>query len=316
MPDYIQKNRKVYALGETVLDLVSESGFNMQAVPGGSVLNASVSLGRMNVDVYLLSEFGADKAGNLIDGFLNNNGVHTDFCIRHPENKTSLALAFLDSERNASYSFYHDSPEQLKETNIPVFQSSDVLLYGSFYAVKPDRRNFMIKILQKAVEAKSVIYYDLNIRRAHSDNLESLIPSFLNNIALSTIVKGSDEDFLNLFGLSDPSAVYEKVSHYCKTLIVTSGSKPVQVFTPKYSRTYMVSEITPVSTIGAGDSFNAGFVYGLVTSGIDAKNITEMPVNVLDRIVASGLAFASETCLSAENYINDKFATGFRKQYI
>ena len=316
MPDNLQNTRKVFALGETVLDLVSDGGFSMRAVPGGSVLNASVSLGRMEIEVQLISEFGADMAGTLIDGFLNSNGVLTDFCTRYPDHKTSLALAFLDSAKNASYSFYHDSPENLDLLNIPVFENSDILLFGSFYAVKPNRRNVLLSILQKAVEAKSVIYYDLNIRKAHSDQMDVLMPSFMNNIAVATIVKGSDEDFMNLFGISDPAAVYEKVRPYCKTLIYTSGSKPVHIFTPKYNRIYNVPAITPVSTIGAGDNFNAGFIYGLVTSGLTPQNTIEIPIAEMDRMVACGMAFATQTCLSEENYIPGKFEPDFWKKYI
>ncbi len=316
MQDHLQNSSKVYALGETVLDLVSYDGVTMRAVPGGSVLNASVSLGRMGVEVHLLSEFGADKAGNTIDEFLSRNNVLTDFCIRHPENKTSLALAFLDSSRNANYTFYHDSPEKLTEIKIPHFRAKDVLLFGSFYAVKPGRRDYILKTLQKAVAAKSLIYYDLNIRKAHAGDLDVLMPSFMNNIAAATIVKGSDEDFMNLFALSDPTDIYEKVSPYCKMLIITNGSGPVQIFIPKHHRSYMVPEITPVSTIGAGDNFNAGFIYGLVTSGFDPNEINEIPLSLLDRAAACGLAFATETCLSEENYIRGNFEPDFWKRYI
>ncbi|MFA5973078.1 MAG: carbohydrate kinase [Lentimicrobiaceae bacterium] len=310
------KSRKVYTLGETVLDIVADGGYSFQAVPGGSVLNASVSLSRMGVDVNLISEFGADKAGNLIDEFLKANAVQTGFCTRYKNHKTSIALAFLDSSKKASYSFYHDSPEKSDEILLPVFQKEDILLFGSFYSVKPNRRDLLLKVLHKAVEARSVIYYDLNIRKVHSNDFDKLMISFLDNISVATIVKGSDEDFMNLFGLSDPAAVYEKVSQHCKILILTRGSKPAQVFTPEYSRIYTVPEIEPVSTIGAGDSFNAGFIYGLVTSGISTDNIADIPVAELDRLAACGIAFATETCLSTQNYIKGNFEPDFWKKYI
>jgi fructokinase len=308
--------RKVYALGETVLDLVSDGGLTMKAVPGGSVLNASVSLGRMGIDINLISEFGADKAGDMIDGFLRSNGVQTSYIVRHTDHKTSLALAFLDSAKNATYSFYLDSPDDLAAASIPRIGIKDILLFGSFYSVKADRREFVLKIMQKAVEAKAVIYYDLNIRKAHSGDMGTLMPSFLNNMAASTIVKGSDEDFNNLFGLTDPTAIYEKVRPYCKILIITNGAKPAIVFTPFHNKTYKVPFVTPVSTIGAGDNFNAGFVYGLATSGIDANTIAGIPISELDRLVGCGLAFATKTCLSPENYIEGNFETDFWKRYI
>ena len=298
------------------MDLVSEYGIEVRAVPGGSVLNASVSLGRMGIEVHLLSETGDDKAGKVIVDFLKNNGVHTGSIIRHANRKTSLALAFLDSKKNATYTFYHDSPEQLPEIKVPSLRSADILLFGSFYAVKPNRRGFVLKILQKAVERKSLIYYDLNIRKTHAGEMDSLESSFMKNMAVASIVKGSDDDFMHLFGLKDPGAIYAKVSPYCKILIITRGSKPVHVFTPNFNRKYDVPVITPVSTIGAGDNFNAGFLYGLINSGIDAKNLEEIPVNELDRMVACGLAFAAETCLSTGNYIPVKFEPDFWKRYI
>jgi fructokinase len=316
MADYHHDRRKVYALGETILDLVSDGGFSLQAVPGGSVLNASVSLGRMGIAISLISEFGADTAGNLIDAFLKTNGVHTDYCIRYPHNKTSLALAFLDRVKNASYSFYHDSPEQLTEINIPVFQNTDILLFGSLYSVKPDRRFLLLQVLQKAVQAKSVIYYDLNIRKINTGDMDSLMPSFLNNMAMATIVKGSDEDFYQLFGLTDTAAIYEKVRWYCEILIITAGSNPVKVFTPNYYRTYRIEKIIPVSTIGAGDNFNAGFIFGFATSDIDLKKSKTIPVAEMDRMIGCGLSFATETCLTKENYIQGNTEPDFWKQYI
>ena len=316
MPGNADKFRRVYALGETVFDLVSEDGVVMRAVPGGSVLNASVSLGRMNIPVHLISEFGNDKAGDVIVQFLGKNCVDTRFCTRYLRNKTSLALAFLDSQKKASYTFYHDTPGQVELVDVPDFTSEDIFLFGSFYAVKPERRKMVLQILQKAVEANAVIYYDLNIRKAHANQQGDMMDSFLNNIAASTIIKGSDEDFLNLFGLTDPDAVYEKLSRYCRNLIITNGSKPALVYIPGIKRSYPVREIIPVSTIGAGDNFNAGFIYGLATSQINARNISGIKPEELDRMVACGLAFAADTCLSNDNYITRKFETDFWKQYI
>jgi len=317
--------RSVYALGETLLDMVSlpqknsefgNEAYMFQAVPGGSVLNASVSLGRMGSDIQLISEFGNDKAGDLIDDFLKKNSVKTNFCTRHTDHKTSLALAFLDQSKNASYTFYLDSPYSLPETNIPAFNLDDILLFGSFYSVKPERRSFILSVLKNAVEAKSAIYYDLNIRKNHAATMLDLMSSYLNNISVATIVKGSDEDFRNLLGIDDPVAVYEQISKYCKILIMTNGDKPLHVFMPCFHKTYSIPEITPVSTIGAGDNFNAGFIYGLSTTAFGAGQLADIPEKEMDRMVGCGIAFSTETCLSPENYISGNFEPEFWSKYI
>ena len=67
-----------------------------------------------------------DKAGGLIEGFLRENRVQIDFCIRHPLHKTSLALAFIDADKNATYSFYLDHPENLDQTEVPYFKKEDI----------------------------------------------------------------------------------------------------------------------------------------------------------------------------------------------
>jgi fructokinase len=321
----ILRNRSVFALGETMLDMVSrfpnsglsgDEEFMFQAVPGGSVLNASVSLGRMGADIHLISEFGNDKAGDLIDDFLQKNRVKTTFCTRHTDHKTSLALAFLDQAKNASYTFYHDTPDVLQKVNIPDFSSADILLFGSFYAVKPERRSFILSVLKNAVEAKSAIYYDLNIRKNHSGSTDELMSSYLNNISVSTVVKGSDEDFRNLFGTDDPESVYEKIGHYCKILIITCGNRPLHVFTPLFHKSYTIPVIIPVSTIGAGDNFNAGFIYGLSTTGFSTRQLENISESEIDRMVGCGIAFSTETCLSPENYISGNFAPEFWTKYI
>ncbi len=316
MTDTYPKSRRVYALGETVLDLVSDGGYTLQAVPGGSVLNAAVSLGRMGTEINLISEFGADQAGTFISNFLNTNHVQTEFCARYTDNKTSLALALLDHNRNATYSFYHDSPVTIQYSKLPDFGIDDILLFGSYYSVKKERRDCVLKVLQKAVEAKSIIYYDLNIRKAHAAEMDQFMPSFMNNISVATIVKGSDEDFYHLFGISDPEEVYEKINKYCKILIVTNATRPVKVYTPSCCRTYNVKEIIPVSTIGAGDNFNAGVVYGLATYGLDGTQLASISDLEMDRIISCGLAFAAEASLSSENYIGIDFVVDFLNKYI
>jgi len=316
MTNSLPKNRKVFALGETVLDLVSCDGLLFNAIPGGSMLNASVSLGRMGIDVEFISEFGADKVGDQIRDFLLQNSVKTTYSSIHFAHKTSLALAFLDKDKNASYSFYHDLPEVMTNAEIPEFQNDDILLFGSFYAVKPNRREYVLRILKKAVEAKATIYYDLNIRKAHSSEMDILEPSFLNNMAVSTIIKGSDEDFFHLFGLSNLEEIYKKTNPYCRNLIITCGAKPMHIFTPDFSKRYNIKTIEPISTIGAGDNFNAGFIFGLATMASTTKNSIDVSTVEIDRIVGCGLAFASETCLSSENYISGNFETDFWKKYI
>lgn len=71
--------RKVIGIGETILDILFRDGQPQAAVPGGSVYNAVISLGRMGVNVIFISETGNDKVGDLILDNMRRNGVNTDY---------------------------------------------------------------------------------------------------------------------------------------------------------------------------------------------------------------------------------------------
>src|ERR1035438_659703 len=100
MPDSVTKNpkpdrnRKVFAVGETVWDIIFKNGTPLTARAGGSMLNTSVSLGRCGIPVSFISEIGNDEPGRHIFNFLSGNKVSTDYVQRYSDGKTAIALAF------------------------------------------------------------------------------------------------------------------------------------------------------------------------------------------------------------------------------
>ena len=70
--------RKVIGIGETILDIIFRGDQPSAAVPGGSVFNGIVSLGRMGANVGFISETGNDRVGNIILQFMRDNNIPTD----------------------------------------------------------------------------------------------------------------------------------------------------------------------------------------------------------------------------------------------
>ena len=58
--------RKIIGIGETVLDIVFKDNQPIGAFPGGSVLNAMISLGRAGVETIFISEAGNDRLGEQV----------------------------------------------------------------------------------------------------------------------------------------------------------------------------------------------------------------------------------------------------------
>jgi len=191
--------RKVYTIGESILDIIFKDSKPVEAKPGGAMLNTSVSLGRLNVPINFISEFTEDSVGNIIDDFLKKNGVGVDYIYKFSDGKTPLALAFLDSDNNAKYSFYKLYPKDRLNQTFPEPKKDDIILFGSLYAIAKEIRSKIIQFLNIAKKNNAIIIYDPNYRTTNMLSLEETKPLILESIAYADIVRGSDEDFQHIF---------------------------------------------------------------------------------------------------------------------
>jgi fructokinase len=93
------------------------------------MLNASVTLGRLKIPVRFVSEYGADEVGELVESFLIRNGVDTSYIYRYKDGKSAVALAFLDENLNASYSFYKLYPQKRLDIELPPVDRGDIVIF-------------------------------------------------------------------------------------------------------------------------------------------------------------------------------------------
>lgn len=300
--------KRIYGIGETVLDIIFKDGQPCTAKPGGSVLNSVVSMGRMELPVSFISEYGLDDAGQLIDKFLNDNGVDTVFVHRFSDGNTSLALAFLNEKKDARYSFYKDLHEKHLDIVFPVIKSDDIVQFGSFYAIWPQIREKFRKFILDARQSGALLIYDPNLRQTHLSELDILKPLIIENMQMASLIRGSDEDFRNIFGVNSADEAWGMVNKYCKCLVYTKNSKSVFVRTPSFSGEFPTQKINPVSTIGAGDNFNAGTITSIYCNNIRKDQLKKLTEKEWSGIITTAIDFATHVCLSYENYISPDFA--------
>ena len=263
--------KRVIGIGETVLDILFKNDQPQKAVPGGSTFNSIVSLGRAGVPCAMVTETGSDHVGDMICDFLKANGVSDEFVCRHPGTKSHITLAFLNEHNDAQYTFYKDHATALLDEQLPDIQEDDIVLFGSFFAINPVIRPVVGKLLREAKEAGAWLYYDINFRKSHIPDIPDVLANIEENMRLADLVRGSKEDFEYLYGLHDADAIYEKVRPFCDTFILTDGARSIRVYTQTQTEngkwemdTFPVRPIETVSTVGAGDNFNAGYIYAML----------------------------------------------------
>ena len=292
--------QRVIGIGETVLDILFKNDQPQKAVPGGSTFNSIVSLGRSGVQCAMITETGSDHIGDMICDFLRKNGVSDEFVCRHPNTKSHITLAFLNEHNDAQYEFYKDHAtdllDELKSERVKeLMNEGDIVLFGSFFAINPVIRPVVRKLLNEAHEAGAWLYYDVNFRKNHIAELPTILPNIEENMRLASVVRGSMEDFDYLFGLENADAIYKRVRSLCSTLILTDGAQSIRVYTPKGCESYPVAKIPTVSTVGAGDNFNAGYIYAKLRG-----------INDQSARIAMAQRWSKDVCQQIGNNISDE----------
>ena len=214
---------------------------------------------------------------------------------------------------DAEYIFYKDYPRQRLEVNMPEISSDDIIMIGSYFAITPVLRDKVKELLDRAHDAGAIIYYDVNFRSTHANEAIKLMPTIIENFEYADILRGSTEDFQNMFRQPDADKVYSNhVGFYCPNFICTDADGDVRLRTKHVCKDYPVTPLKAVSTIGAGDNFNAGVVYGLLKYRVRRADLAELTEADWDAIIRCGMDFSADVCKSVSNSVSKEFAESYR----
>ncbi len=308
---------KIIGIGETILDIIFKENQPTKSVPGGSTFNSMITLGRLGVTALFITEIGNDRVGKIILDFMCENNLttkHVDL-FDTTNAMTPVSLAFLDEKNDAQYAFYHRFPDKRLDFLWPTVEPGDLVIFGSYFAVDPILHSQITEFLSYAKEQKAIIYYDVNFRESHAHEAMRIMPIFLENLELADIVRGSKDDFSVLLNETDPQKIYRNhISFYTPNFIYTDGGNGIDIFCNAGHNHIETYPIQTVSTIGAGDNFNAGILFGLLQNNISLNIIDNLSLTQWDHIIKYGIDLASEVCTSYDNYISKEYADKYTSQ--
>ncbi len=195
----------------------------------------------------------------------------------------------------------------------PKLEEDDIVMVGSYYALNPVLREKILELLDQAREKKAIIYYDPNFRSSHKNEAMKLAPTIIENLEYADIVRGSLEDFLYMYNMQDIDKIYkDKIKFYCPRFICTAGAEKVALRTNLVNKDYPIEPLQAVSTIGAGDNFNAGLIYGLLKYDVRYRDLNNLNEEIWDKIIQCGKDFAAEVCRSFSNSVSVEFAQKYK----
>ena len=287
MPD---RYSKAIVLGDACVDMTiklphfkdgrMENFENPSLAGGGTCANTAVALSKLDVDTAFMGTVGQDSFGRyLIDEF-ESMGIDREFVQVDPESDTVCCFAFLDDtgerhiwgwpKKRQSY-----TQLDLSKINLEKLKTASWLhASGMNYLADGPMREIMPYLFKVAFEAGVPTSLDLNTRSNTPEELDPEIKkAVLATVPYCTYFMGSAKDeFYSLYPCDDWR---DSVRHFVapgRTVIARSGSEGSWVFTPEGEEFAVPAyKVTAVNTTGAGDSFNAGFVAGI----LHGKNVRD-----------------------------------------
>lgn len=255
----------VVVVGELLVDIVSYPDGTSAEHVGGSPANVALGLARLDHDTHLACLVGTDSRGVRCAEHVESGGVHllpgsvTD---AHP---TSTALATIDDAGAASYVF--DLHWDLPAVALP---DGTAHLHTGSIATTLTPGDAQVTDAVRRVRESGTVSYDPNVRPTIMGAVDAVRPRVEELVALADVVKCSEDDLVWLYPDLTPSAVMARWAELGAPLsVVTLGGDGVTWRTASGDEGRAPARVDDVvDTVGAGDSFMAGLVSGLLDAGL------------------------------------------------
>jgi fructokinase len=295
---------RVLVIGEALIDIVTDADGESIEHVGGSPANVAIGLARLDHPVDFATSLGQDPRGDRITAHLTRHGVRV-LSTSHGQDPTSTAVARLDAASAATYEF--DLYWNLPHIQLP--DGTGHVHTGSIGAVLEPGAAQTLEALRE-VHDRGTVSYDPNIRPGIMGDLDVVRDQVEGIIALSDVVKASDDDLELLYAGRPASEVMAHWGELGASLVVVTRGEHGVVFrvtgTGEEGSAASTAERV-VDTVGAGDSFMAGLVSGLLASGLlgDPGARTRLAGATLDQVrpaVDRGVATSGITVGKAGAY--------------
>lgn len=253
----------VVVVGEALIDVVT-SPEGTTEYPGGSPANVAYGLGRLGINTGLLTAIGDDERGAAIERHLHSAGV-TLLPGSYSLDRTASATVTLATDGSASYDFDIDwALEPVAPSYVPKILHTGSI--ATFLAPGADA----VKALLQQCRHECMITYDPNIRPALLGSHAEAKSIFEALVHLTDVVKLSDEDAQWLYPRKD---LADTAAHLlglgAGLAVITQGSQGSLLATAATQLNIPSVKSGVADTIGAGDSYMAALILGLITRGTD-----------------------------------------------
>jgi 5-dehydro-2-deoxygluconokinase len=235
---------------------------------GGSSANISVGLARLGLKAGIISCVGEDLLADYLLGFLRQEGVDTRHVRLAKGYNTSLCLTEVSPPDRFPQVFYRQRPADtqitIDESALEDVRKSKMFVTNGTNLSASPAREATFKALEAARGAGVRTVFDMDYRESSWNSSKEAGEQARKILPWVDVVLANDEELYILTGKREAVAQVNMVTAVGVSVLVRKlGAKGAEVCTKSESFVIRPCRAPTLCTIGAGDGFAAGFLYGL-----------------------------------------------------
>jgi len=274
---------RIAVIGEALVDIVVGG----EAHAGGSPMNVAVGLARLGRPLVLHARIGDDAYGDLIRAHLAEDrvGVGAHTLVDGP---SWTATATIAEDGSAEYDF-----ALAGEIAVPELDELALVHTGSIGALREPGSSALLAAYRDA-PAETLRSFDPNIRADVIGPADAARRRVFELAAASQVVKLSDEDVAWLCpGASLDDVLDALAEGGTRFVVITRGAQGAVALVDGMRYERPAVRVDVVDTIGAGDAFMSGLLFGLLRDGTDRLLVDGVPIPAEDVVAALDTALVS-----------------------
>lgn len=263
---------KVWVLGDAVVDLLPESDGRLLPCPGGAPANVAVGIARLGGTSGFIGRVGDDPFGALMQRTLLTEGVDITYLKQDEWHRTSTVLVDLNDQGERSFTFMVRPSADLflETTDLPCWRHGEWLHLCSIALSAEPSRTSAFTAMTAIRHAGGFVSFDPNIREDLWQDEHLLRLCLRQALQLADVVKLSEEEWRLISGKTqnDRDICALAKDYEIAMLLVTKGAEGVVVCYRGQVHHFAGMSVNCVDSTGAGDTFVAGLLTGLSSSGL------------------------------------------------
>jgi len=257
-------------LGEAMLELSPADGDLWRLRHGGDTLNSAVHMSRLGIGTAFITALGSDDFSQRLRQDWASEGLDTDFVLTHPARTPGLYAISTDDNGERHFSYWRDNSAAREMFALPgmdgvLEKAAQAELFGfsliSLAILPPEGRERLFDFCRALRRRGGRVAYDSNYRPRLWPSPEAAAEAHGRAISLADIGLPTLEDETLLTGEGSARDVARFWSgRGCGEVVVKLGADGCLL--PDGTLSPTTPHASPVDTSGAGDAFNAGYLFG------------------------------------------------------